>query len=116
MNIQYGKTHELFYCSEEGLYFYDSKSVYTSEPNYIVSCPKCNKSYCYFCSKYIKEVGNNNFENCCLKRLICNKLFKFEENEDEYDYLDIYSLLFIIPYISFLLMIGSFSFLLFYNK
>lgn len=118
MNIIYGKTDKLFYCSEEGLYFYSSKSISECQPTYTVRCPNCLKFFCYFCSKYIKdnENENDNYVYCCFKRLICYKSFRIDENIEDQNYFGVSVILFLIPYISLILIIASFSVSLFYKN
>ena len=82
---KYGKTDDLYNCSKDEIYFYILRSAYQMMPYYSIKCPKCKSSICWFCSKNLKK--ENEFEYCCLRRLICYKIFKVN-NEDIYSNFD----------------------------
>ena len=85
-------------------------------PFYTIEWPKCNSLICWFCSKNLKN--EIEFEYCCLRRLICLKIFKVH-NEEIYRNFDSFNfnhLPAILPYLSLLCLILSFQWKLFYNK
>ena len=110
------KKDKLFNCSEEGVYYYHSNSVCKCQPSYTVNCPKCGKSLCYFCSKCIKNIHDNS-EYCCFKRFICHKYFRDDgEYILETDNFTAPHIFFMIPYLSLLYVIATFSSWLFYKN
>lgn len=114
MNIHYGNTDKIFYCSEEGIYFLASKKQKNYYLNYLVKCSECNKSYCFFCSKYFENIKK--FEYCCFKRFLLHKLFgKFSEfiYQTDYNYAFI---LFYFPTFIYIFIIAACSAGLFYKR
>ena len=104
MQKKYGKSDELYKCSDDGVYFYTLKSSKKMMPFYTIECPKCNSLICWFCSKNLKN--EIEFEYCCLRRLICLKIFKVHNEEiyryfDSFDFIDLTA---ILPYSSLLLL------------
>ena len=114
MEVNYGNTDKIFYCSEEGIYFLASKKQEDYSLNYLVKCSECNKSYCFFCSKYFSQL--NEFEYCCFKRFLLYKLFgKYSEFIYETDYKYAFIMLF-FPSIIYLFIIAALSASLFYKR
>lgn len=64
----YGNNSKLFNCIYDDIYFYGTNDDYKTKPYYKSNCPICQKSICYYCSRYTKD----NFDkgDCCIKRKI----------------------------------------------
>ena len=60
-----GKDAKLFYCKNENIYFYVSKSECRTLPFYYKQCPSCNNYVCYFC-KRCTQVPIGEEGNCCI--------------------------------------------------
>ena len=118
MNNIFGKTDKMFNCSKDGIYFYDNKNQSKYHPNYLVRCPKCYNSYCFYCSKHFENIYY--FEYCCFKRFLVHKLFinysDYMECAEESNNSIIILLIPLIPFISFIFIITAFSACLFYKE
>ena len=104
MDYEYGETDKLFYCSEDALYFYASNS---QNNTFLVKCPECDKSYCWFCSKYLS--GDRHY--CCFKR------FKLRYNSyKEYSHFILHCVTFFVPYLNLMFINAAIAASLFYKR
>ena len=115
MNKLYGENEKMFYCSKDGIYFYDNKKQSKYYPNYLVRCPKCYNSYCFYCLKHFENIYY--FEYCCFKRFLVYKLLiNYSDNMKNAEDNNISIIIFLIPFISFIFIIVGFSSCLFLQK
>ena len=50
------KCDYLYYCSNDGVYFYELDDFHKITPYYNVKCPNCHSFICYFCSKKFNKL------------------------------------------------------------
>ena len=119
MLIKYGNNAKLFHCKYDNIYFYTTNNDCKSIPYYKSKCPICGRSICYYCSRY--TIDNYDRGRCCIKRRIYCIFFQdgfsvidlpFSSKDGELYFLLI---IFIIPILSFILIIGYFSIVFYYK-
>jgi hypothetical protein len=118
MKKELGSNAKLFKCIYDNIYYFVSDVECKTIPYYKAKCPLCNRSICYFCSRYTKD----NFDQgkCCMTRRTYCMLFqdiyavvhpKFKSDGNYSWQLKIY----FFPIISFMYFVAFFSIVYFYK-
>ena len=106
----YGKKLVLIKCSKDNLFFCVDKTKNINQYRY--KCPFCNKFICSFCLKPFKD--NYEFKDCCFRGRM--KTIPHEGPEFAKDIFDQWiEYLLLIPFVSFIYIIGGFLNSLFYQ-
>ena len=111
MNNKYNGKGNIYKCPFANHYFYGEQK------DYGILCPSCNKPICIFCLNPIVDAW---YAKCCTKRKLCIMHYKGKEytNPDErnnfYDS-EYETIIFIIPGISLIFLVGIFFNAFFYK-
>lgn len=118
MKKDLGTNAKLFKCIYDNIYFFASNEESKTLPYYKAICPLCNRSICYFCSRFTRDKFDHGA--CCVQRRTYCMLFqdiygvinpKFKKDGD-------YSWqfkIFFIPIIHFMYFVALFSVAFFYK-
>ena len=112
-----GKDIKLFHCLDDKIYFYVSDYKCQEYPFYKAKCPKCNKYICYCCL----SIDIDMHFDCCLKRRIYNcfhntRDFGVDGPADHLCYCCRSKLIYMIPFLNIIAIIGSIARILYYQR
>ena len=111
---KYGNNARLFKCTKDKIYFYVSNKDCMENPYYSSKCPICNNIICYICFRNSTSIDME-LGKCCIRRRLYY-LFHLEGPIKDFKYeLDCGIIIYLIPFLNMIFIIGGISYIFFYN-